>query len=76
MNKDYKTLEELKEELKDKFDEFMYKSNIELLTKIDKAVEFIESYNLPKDLKGMGEAPITSNDLNTLLDILRGKDER
>lgn len=38
MNK-YKTYEELNEELGDKFEEFMYKSNIELLTKIDKAIE-------------------------------------
>ena len=36
MNK-YKTLEELKEELGDKFEEYMYKANIELLTKIDRA---------------------------------------
>ena len=35
MNK-YKTFEELKEELGDKFEEYMYKANIELLTKIDK----------------------------------------
>ena len=40
---------------------------------IDKAIKFIESYNLPEDLKGMGEAPITLNDLNTLLEILRGE---
>ena len=31
----YKTIEELKEELGDGFEEFMYKSNIELLTRID-----------------------------------------
>lgn len=34
MNKDYKTFEELKEELGDKFEEFMYKANIELLDKV------------------------------------------
>lgn len=31
----YKTFEELKEELGDKFEEYMYKANIELLKKID-----------------------------------------
>lgn len=35
MNKDYKTFEELKEELGDKFEEFMYKANIELLDKVN-----------------------------------------
>lgn len=35
MNKEYKTFEELKEELGDKFEEFMYKSNIELLEKVN-----------------------------------------
>lgn len=45
MNK-YKTYEELKEELGDKFEEYMYKANIELLTKIDKAIEYInENYD-------------------------------
>ena len=35
MNKEYKTFEELKEELGDKFEEFMYKVNIELLEKVN-----------------------------------------
>ena len=35
MNKEYKTFEELKEELGDKFEEFMYKANIELLDKVN-----------------------------------------
>lgn len=45
---EYKTFEELKEELGDKFEEYMYKANIELLEKnkkykelIDKAIEYI-----------------------------------
>ena len=42
MNK-YKTFEELKKELGDKFEEYMYKSNIELLNKIDKAIEYLET---------------------------------
>ena len=44
MNK-YKTFEKLKEELGDKFEEYMYKANIELLNKIDKAIEYIEGVN-------------------------------
>lgn len=44
MNK-YKTYEELKEELGDEFEEYMYKANIELLTKIDKAIEYINKTN-------------------------------
>lgn len=39
---EYKKFEELKEELGDKFEEFMYNSNIELLTKIDKAIEILK----------------------------------
>ena len=31
----YKTLEQLKKEVKDNFDEFMYNSNIEMVKKID-----------------------------------------
>ena len=37
----YKSYEDLKKELGNKFNEYMYKSNIELLTKMDKAVEYI-----------------------------------
>lgn len=43
MNK-YKTFEELKEELGDKFEEYMYKANIELLTKIDRAINWCNKY--------------------------------
>lgn len=41
MNK-YKTYEELKEELGDKFEEYMYEANIELLKKIDKVIKIFE----------------------------------
>lgn len=62
MNK-YKTFEELKEELGDKFEEYMYKANIELLTKIDKAIKLIEeiqkfphtNINQHKDMKELKE---------------------
>lgn len=43
MNK-YKTFEELKEELGDKFEEYMYKANIELLNKLDKIKEYIKEW--------------------------------
>ena len=49
MNKEYKTFEKLKEELGDKFEEFMYKANIELLEKVnqletnrDEAIEILK----------------------------------
>lgn len=42
MNK-YKTFEELKEELGDKFEEYMYKANIELLNKLDKIKEYCKN---------------------------------
>ena len=44
MNK-YKTFEELKEELGDKFEDYMYKANIELLNKLDKIKEKIKEDN-------------------------------
>lgn len=51
MSEEYKTLEELKEELGNKFEEFMYKANIELLQenqqlkeRINKAVEYINKF--------------------------------
>lgn len=46
MNKEeYKTFEELKEELGDKFEEYMYKSNIELLKQNKKYKEVIDKAN-------------------------------
>lgn len=42
MNNDYKTYEELKEELGNNYDLFMYEINLCLLQKIDKAIEYIK----------------------------------
>lgn len=39
---EYKTFEELKEELGDKFEDYMYKANIELLNIIKEVREYIE----------------------------------
>lgn len=67
---EYKSYGEMKEELGDNFDKYMYKSNIELLTKIDKAAEYINK-------KFVSQGGFTScewNDLlNELLLILKGK---
>jgi ribosomal protein S8 len=41
---------------------------------LNKAIEYIESYNLPKDLKGLSEAPISVNELKVLLNILKGEE--
>ena len=43
MEEKYKTFEEMKDELGDKFDKYMYESNIELLTKIDNVVSKLEN---------------------------------
>ena len=45
MNK-YKTFNELKDELGDKFDDYMYNANLELLKKIDRIKEIIENKNI------------------------------
>ena len=70
MNKEYKTFEELKEELGDKFEEFMYKVNIELLEKVnqletnrDEAIEYLR-YALDEEK----ETPSKHNDWR--LDLL------
>ena len=63
----YKTYEELKEELGNKLDEYMYKSNIELLTKIDKAIEYIENYCI-------GNLQYENKTHKVLLNILKGDD--
>jgi len=77
----YKTLEELKEELDTEFDDYMYKANIELLNKIDKAIEYIEyndeclytfepDYDYEEELVDNYEP---SNYREDLLEILKGE---
>jgi len=71
----YKTLEELKKELGDNFDEYMYQTNIELLNKIDKAIEFINE-NKDKYYKdwsqddGGYDTYLSEDEIKQLLDIL------
>ena len=43
MEEKYKTFEEMKDELGDKLDKYMYEANIELLTKIDSMVRKLEN---------------------------------
>lgn len=43
MEEKYKTFEEIKDELGDKLDKYMYDANIELLTKIDSVVRKLEN---------------------------------
>lgn len=43
MKEKYKTFEEMKNELGNKLDKYMYEANIELLTKIDKVVRKLEN---------------------------------
>ena len=73
----YKSYEDLKKELGNKFDDYMYKSNIEFLTKIDRAIEFIEDnwikYEYAKLYKGKDdELEISIEDIYELLKILKG----
>ena len=80
MNKEYKTFEELKEELGDKFEEFMYKVNIELLEKVnqletnrDEAIEEIK--DLLEHWKGNDLVERDLNVLLTMLDEVGGSNE-
>ena len=76
----YKSHENLKKELGNKFDEYMYKSNIELLAKIDKAIGFIEDnwikYEDAKLYRGKDdELEISIEDIYELLKILKGNNK-
>lgn len=80
----YKTYEELKEELGNKFDEYMYKSNIELLNKIDKAIETInlmiyKGYTISNEGTSRSYMATSENSefgvrAKELLEILKGDD--
>lgn len=79
MNK-YKTFEELKEELGDKFEEYMYKANIELLSKIENAIDFIK-YNSGMISKWTNiksryaQEELSTDQLDDLLEILGDVDD-
>ncbi len=76
MNK-YKTFEELKEELGDKFEEYIYKANIELLIKTDKAIELIKNMKIVANYKDTTKySKFEETDKGKeLLDILQGSDK-
>ena len=64
--KQIKSMEELKKELGSKYDEVMYKMNLELLDRMDKAVVYIDN-NL--------QYRTTKWSRHYLLKILRGSDK-
>lgn len=62
MEEKYKTFEEMKDELGDKLDKYMYEANIELLTKIDKVVRKLENSIESIDKKLLGDKKIKVKD--------------
>ena len=65
----YKTFEELKEELGDRYDKLMYDMNLELLKQKYKAIEYINKW-----LEGKNNEDIIIV-MNNLGNILQGKDK-
>ena len=74
MMNNYKTFEELKEELGDKFEEYMYQANIELLTKIDRAIEILKDGLLQLDTRPR-EQVYSEQYLENAIEELGGKNE-
>ena len=64
MEEKYKTSEEMKDELGDKLDKYMYESNIELLTKIDNVVRKLENSieSIDKKIKVKDGIVVNMND--------------
>lgn len=69
-----KTLEELKDELKDNFDEFIYQSNIEMVKKIDKTIEKLSLLLDDLDLNKKAERETGQSYFNTDLFTIRVKE--
>lgn len=67
----YKTFSDLKNELGEDFEIFLYNSNIELLDKIDKAIEYIKDKQ--EDINNGGN-DMSYRQLTTLLEILGDKE--
>lgn len=74
MNK-YKTFEELKKELGDKFEEYMYKANIELLTKIDKVIKLIDDNYYSKNTTDIDNIAISNNKMLKVRQMLKDSDD-
>ena len=64
MKEKYKTFEEMKNELGDKLDKYMYEANIELLTKIDSMVRKLENSieSIDKKIKVKDGMVVNMND--------------
>lgn len=62
MEEKYKTFEEIKDELGDKLDKYMYDANIELLTKIDNVVRKLENSIKSIDKKLLDDKKIKVKD--------------
>ena len=64
MKEKYKTFEEMKSELGNKLDKYMYEANIELLTKIDKVVRKLENSieSIDKKIKVKDGMVVNMND--------------
>lgn len=64
MKEKYKTFEEMKNELGDKLDKYMYEANIELLTKIDSVVRKLENSieSIDKKIKVKDDMVVNMND--------------
>lgn len=69
----YKTFEELKEELGDKFEDYMYKANIELLNKLDKIKEWKKQtlFDLNRQYKTFEYWEELFEDLDKLLEEIK-----
>ena len=74
MNNDYKTYEELKEELGNNYDLFMYEINLCLLQKIDKAIEYIKEH-IRIDAEYPDYMEMLLEERNELLKILGDKEQ-
>ena len=69
----YKTFKELKQELGDKFERYMYESNIELLTIIDKAIEYMyENWDGSSYLDATLKNKVAELNISELERILKG----
>lgn len=72
--KQIKSMEELKEELGNKYDEIMYKMNLELLDRMDRAIEYIEN-SMSGSLSLNEEYEVVSMNKKQILSILKGEDK-
>ena len=80
MNEEYKTFEELKEELGDKFEEYMYKANINLLNNWNELKEYCLNEQIPEEYDEYNSYiefsnSVYENVLNKMQELEQGKDD-